>query len=709
MNVTLNSLTAAQEAEEPIISLKKSEAEHFLYDLEKAQMLRQQSAEQLLAMAEAIARAESEGEQFSGRLGIERDVADLELASKNLRQGVFRLLVLGDMKRGKSTFLNALIGERVLPADVNPCTAVLTVLRFGQQKSVTVHFNDGKSPQMLDFDSFKRDYTIPPAEAKKLEEEGKQAFPDVEYAVVEYPLDILEKGVEIIDSPGLNDTEARNNLTLSYIQSCHAILFVLSATQQLTLGERRYLENYLKDRGLTVFFLINQWDRIRESLVIPDDRQELQEAEERVRQVFESNLWEYCQVEGQDRYDERVFELSSLDALRRRLQQPSASLEGTGFSEFMKALDNFLTKERATAELRQARTLARQAYANVHEAIDRRLPLLGQSVNELKEKIKSIQPEFDSLGQIREQFRDEIRMTKDRSSAAIADSCYAYLMNLDATFEADFQPYQPDLKVFEFLRQKKRQEFTEALQQAFEKYLNDKISAWSREAEAQMNQAFSELAASAAQYGTSYSEVTGKITETLVGQPKLEANPTPAQPPGWSQWAAGATAFLMGDYVGAAMAGTGAFNWKRVATNLAGLIAINAALIVGFDIVLGPIGLLLSSTVLGGLQLNHARKALVENTKKEMVKVLPDLAQKQAWAVHQAVEEIFDNYEQEVVERINEDIQGRKAELENLLNQKETQEIDRDAEAKRLKGLDTNLFTLWNRLEAVDDSTVAQA
>jgi len=112
---------------------------------------------------------------------------------------------------------------------------------------------------------------------------------------------------------------------------------------------------------------------------------------------------------------------------------------------------------------------------------------------------------------------------------------------------------------------------------------------------------------------------------------------------------------------------------------------------------------------LGGLQLNQARKALVENTKKEMVKVLPDLAQKQAWTVHQAVEEIFENYEQEVVERINEDIQARKAELENLLSQKETQEIDRDAETKRLKRLDTELFTLWNRLEAIDEtSTVAQ-
>ena len=60
-------------------------------------------------------------------------------------------------------------------------------------------------------------YTIDPAEAKQLEENNQSAFPDVDYAVVEYPLELLSKGIEIIDSPGLNDTEARNELSLGYL------------------------------------------------------------------------------------------------------------------------------------------------------------------------------------------------------------------------------------------------------------------------------------------------------------------------------------------------------------------------------------------------------------------------------------------------------------------------------------------------------------
>ena len=75
-------------------------------------------------------------------------------------------MVLGDMKQEKSTFLNALIGENILPSDVNPCTAILTILRYGLEKKVTVYFDDDAEPEVIDFKSFKTRYTIDPAEAE---------------------------------------------------------------------------------------------------------------------------------------------------------------------------------------------------------------------------------------------------------------------------------------------------------------------------------------------------------------------------------------------------------------------------------------------------------------------------------------------------------------------------------------------------------------
>jgi GTPase SAR1 family protein len=268
---------------------------------------------------------------------------------------VFRLLVLGDLKRGKSTFLNALIGEQILPSDVNPCTALLTVLRYGQEKQVIVHFKDNRPPEYLNLATFKQRYTINPDEAKKLEQADILAFPNIDYAVIEYPLPLLAQGVEIIDSPGLNDTEARNKLSLGYVYNCQAVLFVLRAVQPLTLDERRYLETYLKDRGLTIFFLINGWDEIQTGLVDIDNQEELQEAESKIRQIFRSNISQYCQEAGQNIYDKRVFEISALHALRRRLKNTQDNLENTEFANFITTLDNFLAQERAIAEFKQAK------------------------------------------------------------------------------------------------------------------------------------------------------------------------------------------------------------------------------------------------------------------------------------------------------------------------------------------------------------------
>lgn len=681
--------------------INKIETKNFLNDLEKVAQVRAEIANSLEAIATTLEKAESEGQNKSGRLQLDRDVEDIKKTSTNLREGVFRLLVLGDMKRGKSTFLNALIGENILPSDVNPCTALLTVLRYGSAKKAMIYFNDGTEPETIDFKTFKQRYTIDPAEAKKLEKEKKLAFPNVSHAVVEYPLPLLEKGVEIVDSPGLNDTEARNELSLGYINNCHAILFVLRATQPCTLGERRYLENYIKGRGLTVFFLINAWDQIKESLIDPDDPEELEEAEEKLRRVFKANLTEYCQVDNYDIYNERVFEVTSLPALRRRLKNADASLEDTGFPEFMGALNIFLTKERAISEFRQARTLARQTYSHAREAVERRIPLLEKDVKELKQKISSVEPEFALLNQIRDKFQGEIRTIRDQKATIIADSFRDYVLKLGDTFEIDFLRYQPNINFLDFLSSGKREAFEKELTKAFEKYISDKLSDWSLGAEREMESAFSQLSRIATTYGADYSKITDKITEKLTGQkiPPVTGFNKEDNAPGWAKWAAGLFSLARGNIAGFALAGAG-FDWKNIVLNFITVMGVGGIITTLTGIVLGPIGFALLGLGVGVLQADQARKELVKAARKELVKYLPQVAQEQSPRVYDAIKECFDVYEKEITERMNDDIQSRKAELDNLVKQKESVEIDRGAEIERLRKLESDLDSESQRIES---------
>jgi GTPase SAR1 family protein len=668
--------------------MSTAKTNRFLQDLDRVARVRQEVASSLSRMVTKLQKSELAAQTGSGEMGFDRDLADLTKASTNLQQGVFRLMVLGDMKRGKSTFLNALIGENILPSDVNPCTALLTVLRYGEQKKVTVHFKDGKPPESIDFSAFKTKYTIDPAEAKKLEESNQPAFPDVDYAVMEYPLELLSKGIEIIDSPGLNDTEARNELSLGYLNNCHAVLFVLSASQPCTLGERRYLENYIKDRGLSVFFLINAWDRVKESLIDPDDATEFAEAEGKLDRVFKANLAEYCKVDRYDIYDERVFPLSSITALRRRIKDKDTDLAGTGFPPFINALNTFLTQERAIAELRQARIIAKQTCSHVKEAVARRIPLLDADVVELKAKIAAIEPQFDKLQSIRDGFRDDIRRVRDRQARSIADSMKTYLLKLEDTFEQDFQAYQPsDLQFLDFFSGSKREQFNQAAQKGFQQYVNDKYSAWTLSAQKELTAAFSELAEQAKKYGVDYQNITQEMAEKLTGKihtrnNSLEDDGTPA----WAKWAMGLFSLATGNFAVAALA-VGGFNFQSIMLN----IFTTAGIALVFGALLGPIGIMMAGIGVAAFQIDHARKYFTQEIKKQLVAKLPEISKEQWQPIYSAAQECFDSYEQEVIKRINDDINTRKGELQNLVKQKESQEIDRVTEVNRLQQFEADV------------------
>ena len=91
-------------------------------------------------IARAIALLESFGDDFStSRNG-------LKLLQARLLSGRFHLAVLGQFKRGKSTLLNALLGEELLPADILPVTAIPTFIEFSDKITVRVHFESGADP-----------------------------------------------------------------------------------------------------------------------------------------------------------------------------------------------------------------------------------------------------------------------------------------------------------------------------------------------------------------------------------------------------------------------------------------------------------------------------------------------------------------------------------------------------------------------------------
>jgi small GTP-binding protein len=148
------------------------------------------------------------------------DLRHLEQASAQLEE-LFLLVVAGEFNSGKSSFINALLGEQVLPEGVTPTTDRINLLRWGQ--SVTEHAR----------------------EAWVLERT--------------HPAPVLRELV-IVDTPGTNAVVRRHEeLTRDFVPRSDLVLFVTSADRPFTESERQFLEQ-IRAWGKKIVLIINKAD-----------------------------------------------------------------------------------------------------------------------------------------------------------------------------------------------------------------------------------------------------------------------------------------------------------------------------------------------------------------------------------------------------------------------------------------------------------------
>lgn len=184
----------------------------------------------------------------------EHIVAD---TARRLDHAQLRVLVLGEIKQGKSTLINALLGEALLPSGVTPTTgAVVQIVRDEHLGRFLVSPDGVRKP--LEPDHFSR-------LARSKEEH-------VGTLLVTTPSEHLPPGVELIDTPGINDLERfRSLISRGELPRGDAIILVLDATQVLKLTEVAFLRDALtavggtEGTGATLLLALNRIDLVPEA------------------------------------------------------------------------------------------------------------------------------------------------------------------------------------------------------------------------------------------------------------------------------------------------------------------------------------------------------------------------------------------------------------------------------------------------------------
>jgi hypothetical protein len=179
---------------------------------------------------------------------------------------VRRLLVLGNFKRGKSTLINALLGTRLLPARVTPATAVLCTLRHAHALEITVRFVDGRPPTALTLPELEDHVCLPDPAAGADDPDGalRRFRPEVAAVDIGLPWPLLQSGLQVIDSPGLNEASERAERTQAALAGADLLIYVLSATEPLSADELDTIEGLWNGGHRTILFVVNYVNRLDE-------------------------------------------------------------------------------------------------------------------------------------------------------------------------------------------------------------------------------------------------------------------------------------------------------------------------------------------------------------------------------------------------------------------------------------------------------------
>src|SRR5947209_16814732 len=152
---------------------------------------------------------------------------DQETLAQSVRQldELFLLVVAGEFNAGKSAFINALLGQRILEEGVTPTTSRIHLLRYGA----------------------------------RFDPEAARESPEPALEVVSAPVELL-KDINIVDTPGTNAIHREHEaITREFVPRSDLVLFVTSADRPFTESERAFLEG-IRDWGKKIVVVINKID-----------------------------------------------------------------------------------------------------------------------------------------------------------------------------------------------------------------------------------------------------------------------------------------------------------------------------------------------------------------------------------------------------------------------------------------------------------------
>jgi small GTP-binding protein len=309
--------------------------------------------------------------------GAVRDVTSRSVGEIRIKldEEAFNLVVLGQFKRGKSTFINALLGESILPTAITPLTSVVTILRYGPKLKVEAEYLNGRLEEI----------DIAGLPAFITERENPQNKKEVKEVTVFYPSQYLKGGVRIIDTPGAGSVYSHNTeAAYAYLPYVDAGIFVVSVDPPLSRSEHQFLKD-VREFVDKVFFVLNKIDQVSDS----DQKESL----EFTVRVIEEEV-------GQGKV--RIYPLSARWALEGKKAGDDLLVGRSLLPEFERQLLDFLAREKGRVFLQSVVNNLLKLISDETISFQLEQEAIKLPLQELKTKIERFEQEMKEIAKDRE-------------------------------------------------------------------------------------------------------------------------------------------------------------------------------------------------------------------------------------------------------------------------------------------------------------------
>ncbi len=348
--------------------------------------------------------------------------AELEPLAARLGKTDFTLVVSGEVNRGKSTFINAIIGQDVLPTFDRETTSQVFKIRNSPEESCHLVLDDG-SRIAIQKDELKKYGTelVIPENGDKLK--GKQLL----YIEVSVPIANLPAGVTIVDTPGIGSTYKQHTIVAkSFMQEADAIIYLCSAKHPIVKVDVDFIKSTILPLPTypNVLFVMAKAD-------LADSTEALQQMLKREAEQLEENFADCPTIH------KKVIPVNSL-ALSKSNRYEDSDISSylrdrSNYDEVNKAIHQLIEKQHY-CWLVATFNCAAKYYKRVNQYLEKQI-----SAYDLNETARKQQ--LDELGTQIARFEEELG---SKRQAEIGQKIEAIISALEADIKNEFKPNKAD-------------------------------------------------------------------------------------------------------------------------------------------------------------------------------------------------------------------------------------------------------------------------